>query len=124
MTKTEKVPILGIFSPNTIFMFRVGLKIRVGRPTGTTHTFHLSLTLMKFSISSGSPLFAKVLFFASQIQRDNIYKNTQLKIKHLIKKFDIQINICNAHRMKREWVTYLAVQKIVKVLQQHSLVIS
>ena len=25
-------------------MFRVGLKkIRVGRPTGTTHTFHLSL---------------------------------------------------------------------------------
>ena len=24
-------------------MFRVGLKIRVGRPTGTTHTFHLGL---------------------------------------------------------------------------------
>ena len=24
-------------------MFRVGLKIRVGKPTGTTHTFHLSL---------------------------------------------------------------------------------
>ena len=44
MTKAEKVPILGIFSPKTILMFRVGIKkIRVGRPTGTTHTFHLSL---------------------------------------------------------------------------------
>ena len=43
MTKTEKVPILGIFSPKTILMIRIGLKIRVGRPTGTTHTFHLSL---------------------------------------------------------------------------------
>ena len=44
VTKSEKVPILGIFSPKTILMFRVGLKkIRVGRPTGTTHTFHLSL---------------------------------------------------------------------------------
>ena len=43
VTKTEKVPILGIFSPKTILMFRVELKkIRVGRPTGTTHTFHLS----------------------------------------------------------------------------------
>ena len=32
MTKIEKVPILGIFSPKTILMFRVGLKkIRVGR---------------------------------------------------------------------------------------------
>ena len=31
MTKSEKVPILGIFSPKTILMFRVGLKIRVGR---------------------------------------------------------------------------------------------
>ena len=39
MTKSEKVPILGIFSPKTILMFRVG------RPTGTTHTFHLSITL-------------------------------------------------------------------------------
>ena len=38
------MPILGIFSPKTILIFRVGLgKIRVGRPTGTTHTFHLSL---------------------------------------------------------------------------------
>ena len=26
MTKTEKVPILGIFSPKTILMFRVELK--------------------------------------------------------------------------------------------------
>ena len=44
MTKSEKVPILGFFSPKTILMFRVGLKkIRVGRPTGTTHTFGLSL---------------------------------------------------------------------------------
>ena len=44
MTKSERVPILGIFSPKTILMFRVGLKkIRVGRPTGTTHTFHFSL---------------------------------------------------------------------------------
>ena len=43
VTKSEKVPILGIISPKTIFMFRVGLKNRVGRPTGTTHTFHLSL---------------------------------------------------------------------------------
>ena len=32
MTKSEKVPIVGIFSPKTILMFRVGLKkIRVGR---------------------------------------------------------------------------------------------
>ena len=32
VTKSEKVPILGIFSPKTILMFRVGLKkIRVGR---------------------------------------------------------------------------------------------
>ena len=45
MTKAEKVPIVGIFSPKTILMFRVGLKkIRVGKPTGTTHTFHLSLS--------------------------------------------------------------------------------
>ena len=44
MTKSEKVPILGIFSPKTILMFRVGLKkFRIGRPTGTTQTFHLSL---------------------------------------------------------------------------------
>ena len=44
MKKTEKVPILGIFSPKTILMFRVGLKkIRVGRETGTTHIFHLRL---------------------------------------------------------------------------------
>ena len=31
MTKSEKVPILGYFSPKTILMFRVGLKNRVGR---------------------------------------------------------------------------------------------
>ena len=31
MTKSEKVPILGIFSPQTILMFRVGLKNRTGR---------------------------------------------------------------------------------------------
>ena len=32
MTKSEKVLILGIYSPKTILMFRVGLKkIRVGR---------------------------------------------------------------------------------------------
>ena len=44
MTKSDKVPILGIFSPKTILMFRVGFKKnREGRPTGTTHTFHLSL---------------------------------------------------------------------------------
>ena len=44
MKKSEKVPILSIFSPKTILMFRVGFKKnRVVRPTGTTHTFHLSL---------------------------------------------------------------------------------
>ena len=43
------MPILGIFSPKTILMFRVGLKkIRVSRPTGTTHTFHLSLIGIPF----------------------------------------------------------------------------
>ena len=31
MTKSEKVPILGIFSQKTILMLRVGLKKRVGR---------------------------------------------------------------------------------------------
>ena len=42
--KSEKVPNLGIFFPKTILMFRVGLKkIMVGRPIGTTHTFHLSI---------------------------------------------------------------------------------
>ena len=45
MTKSEKVPILGIFFPKTILMFRVGLKNRVDRPTGTAHTFHLSLMI-------------------------------------------------------------------------------
>ena len=55
MTKSEKVPILGIFSPKTILMFRVGLKrIRVGRSTGTTHTFHLSLT------QNSSPAFGNI----------------------------------------------------------------
>ena len=56
MTKSEKVPILGIFSPKTILMFRVGLKtIMVGRPTGTTHTFHLIL-----SITSGARLYITI----------------------------------------------------------------
>ena len=55
MTKTEKVPILGIFSPMINLMFRVGLKkIRVGRPTGTTHTFHLSLITLGFASSLDS----------------------------------------------------------------------
>ena len=40
MSKTEKVPIFGIFSPKTILMLRIGLKIRVGRVTGTTHIFY------------------------------------------------------------------------------------
>ena len=65
MTKSEKVPILGIFSPKTILMFRVGLKnIRVGRPTATTHTFHLSLTKVAsyFQVSSESVL---QIFFKS-----------------------------------------------------------
>ena len=43
MTKTEKIPVLGISSPKTILMFRVGLKKKVGREMGITHTFHLSL---------------------------------------------------------------------------------
>ena len=44
MIKTEKVPILDIFSPKTILMFYGRVKKnRVDRPTGTTHTFHLSL---------------------------------------------------------------------------------
>ena len=56
MTKSEKVPILGIFSPKTILMFRVGLKkIKEGRPTGTTHTFYLSLI--------GKLLFTGCMFF-------------------------------------------------------------
>ena len=54
MTKSEKVPILGIFSLKTILMFRVGLKKnRVGRPTGTTHTFHLSLNFLIYVVSQG-----------------------------------------------------------------------
>ena len=28
MTKSEKVPILGIFSPKTILMFRVGVEVK------------------------------------------------------------------------------------------------
>ena len=43
MTKSEKVPVLGIFSPKTIFMFRVGLKKLGLVGNGTTQTFHLSL---------------------------------------------------------------------------------
>ena len=54
MTKSEKVPILGIFSLKTILMFRVGLKkIWVGRPKGTTHTFHLSLSFLIYVVSQG-----------------------------------------------------------------------
>ena len=44
MTKPEKVPILGIFFSKDHFnVYGRVEKIRVGRPTGTTHTFHLSL---------------------------------------------------------------------------------
>ena len=44
MTKSEKSAHFRYLFPKTILMIRVGLKkIRVGRPTGTTHTFHLSL---------------------------------------------------------------------------------
>ena len=43
MTKSENVPILGIFLPKTTLMFRVGLKkIRVGRQQEPP-IFHLSL---------------------------------------------------------------------------------
>ena len=44
MTKTKKVPILGIVSPNIIAIFRIGFyENRVTRETETTHTFYLSL---------------------------------------------------------------------------------
>ena len=68
MTKSEKVPILGIFSPKTILMFREGLKNRVGRPTGTTHTFHLSLMMLKprFLVPPG-------YFYAPKIQ-ESLFK--------------------------------------------------
>ena len=56
MTKSEKVPIFGIFSPKTILMFRVGLKNRVGRPTGTTHTCLIIIsTLIASRLSVASP---------------------------------------------------------------------
>ena len=38
MTKSEKVPILGIFSPKTILMFRVGLK-KLGLVGNRNHTY-------------------------------------------------------------------------------------
>ena len=46
MTKSEKVPILGIFFSKDHFNVKGRVKkIRVGRPTGTTHIFHLSLSV-------------------------------------------------------------------------------
>ena len=38
MTKSEKVPILGIFSPKAILMFRVGLKT-IGSVGNRNHTY-------------------------------------------------------------------------------------
>ena len=38
MTKSEKVPILGIFSAKTILMFRVGLK-KLGYVGNRNHTY-------------------------------------------------------------------------------------
>ena len=38
MTKSEKMPILGIFSPKTILMFRVGLK-KLGQVINRNHTY-------------------------------------------------------------------------------------
>ena len=38
MTKSEKVPILGIFSPKTILMFRVGLK-KIGYVGNRNHIY-------------------------------------------------------------------------------------
>ena len=38
MTNSEKVPILGIFSPKTILMFRVGLK-KLGYVGNRNHTY-------------------------------------------------------------------------------------
>ena len=38
MTKSEKVPILGFFSPMTILMFRVGLK-KIGQVGNRNHTY-------------------------------------------------------------------------------------
>ena len=38
MKKSEKVPILGIFSPKTILMFRVGLK-KLGEVGNRNHTY-------------------------------------------------------------------------------------
>ena len=38
MTKSEKVPILGIFSPKTILMFRVGLK-ELGKVGNRNHKY-------------------------------------------------------------------------------------
>ena len=47
MTKSAKVPILGIFSPKTILMFRVGGKIRVGRQQEPHIYFIKALARMK-----------------------------------------------------------------------------
>ena len=45
MTKSEKVPSLVIFFSKDHFNVKGRVKkIRVGRPTGTTHIFHLSLS--------------------------------------------------------------------------------
>ena len=80
MTKSENVPILGIFSPKTLLMFRVrAKKIRVGRPTGTTHTFHLSLSILTLFINLGPfafvvicCLFSKLSFTKKKSFRKNI----------------------------------------------------
>ena len=53
-------------------MFRVGLrKIRVGRPTGTTYTFHLSLTLgaQKNSLIETVLLSTHNICFGSEIRK-------------------------------------------------------
>ena len=71
MTKSENVPILGIFSPKTILMFRVGLKkINVGRQQ-EPHIFQLSLSL-------------NYVFFAATVMESN--QTNKLMIRPLDKK--------------------------------------
>ena len=75
MTKFEKVPILGIFSPNTILMFRVGLKKnRVGRPwiiklpglaSNLFYQYHcLRVNRVYAEINTFLPPYSKRLFIA------------------------------------------------------------
>ena len=86
MTKTEKVPIVGIFFSKDHFnvLGRVK-KIRVGRQTWTTHTFHLSLnylcTIYEGSKRKSSYLFEK-LFEKDLVHlvSDSIFK--RLKFDH------------------------------------------